>query len=140
MGPVVLSARVSGSRKLRAWAQCQSPGVLTLLLINLANDTSFTLPLSSIDGADASTRFDYEFSSGADANATAAEALVSQRIRLNGVRLQPAGDTLPSLTDLRQAATGQPTIIVMPQTVRFVVFEDLAAPACYPPLTSSLTP
>jgi len=130
MGPTVLEARVDGdtTRMLRAWAQCQPPGVVTLLLINLSNDTIYEFAVESLGlpGAPSAPRSEYELAAGGDGSLTA------QNVTLNGVALQPVGPQgrIPSLTALAVGGKGA-TVVVRPQTIRFVVFEGVAATPCY---------
>lgn len=134
MGPTVLRARVVGNatRMLRVWAQCQSPGLVTLLLLNLANDTDYQVPVDSlgVPGLAGAKRYDYELTAASTDNAG---GLTSRRIALNGALLQPGpAGQIPSLSAHALDQTGNPLIVVRRHSVRFVTLEDTAAEACYP--------
>ena len=133
MGPTVLKTRVdAASPMLRAWAQCESPGVVTLLLINLSNDTRFQVPLEGLGlpGVATATRMDYELHSSG--GATDDEALRSRNVSLNGALLQPGPQgEIPSLGQYAKSSRDS-SITVRPHTLRFVVFEGVAARPCFP--------
>ena len=129
MGPTVLRTTVSHgmdpSGSLRAWAQCQTPGIVTLLLINLSNETLYSVPIASlgISGIAGSSRFDYELS---------ADGLAAQTVKLNGAVLQPGPKgEIPSMSQHARPGKGS-AILVQAHTIKFVVIEDTAAEACYP--------
>ena len=128
MGPTVLHTKVdsSSNHMLRAWAQCQSPGIVTLLLINLSNETAYSLSVDALGlpGVTGSARYDYEL---------AADSLTARSVRLNGAVLElgPKGQ-IPDPMDHAVAHTGQKTVVVQAQTIRFVVYEETATRPCYP--------
>ncbi len=137
MGATVLRAQVGGggggggARMLRVWAQCQPPGVVTLLFINLSNETAFEVAVDDLGlpGAASAPRFDYELS------AAGSDALAARSVSLNGVTLQPGPQgEIPYLSQHALPGKGA-SVVVRAHTLRFVVFEGVAARPCFrPPL------
>ena len=114
---------VSTPGTLRVYAHCDAstPGDLTILMMNLANDTvwnvNLTEPLTTL------TREEYVMSSA---------SLSSQELKLNGEYLQIEADTIPTLIPktVHPPNEGDDRIILQPLTYGFFILRGAGLVPC----------